>query len=78
MAYSQVTADTQLDVGLTQNACNMSLGCAESDVNLKAHTVNLVGGRLDLNGGRGVVGDSISLGSVAAAGGQLAIAHPVL
>lgn len=71
VAYSQVTADTQLDVGLTQNACNMSLGCAESEVNLKAHTVNLAGGRLDLNGGRGVVGDSISLGAVAAAGGQV-------
>lgn len=71
VAYSQVTADTQLDVGLTQNACNMSLGCTESEVNLKAHTVNLAGGRLDLNGGRGVVGDSISLGSVAAAGGQV-------
>lgn len=62
VAYSQVSADQQLDVGLT-STCNMNLGCSESDVNLKAHTVNLQKGKLELNNGKGVFGQSISLGN---------------
>lgn len=71
VAYSQVAAANQLDVGLT-STCNMNLGCADSSVSLKANTVKLKQGRLDLNGGLGVVGNTLALGQGAnSAAGQI-------
>nr|QGT50733.1 hypothetical protein Elusimicrob1349_2030 [uncultured Elusimicrobia bacterium] len=62
VAYSQVNAG-QMDVGLT-STCDMKLGCdAASSPALQAETVKLESGRLDLNGGRGIKGDELSLGS---------------
>ena len=62
VAYSQVSVDNQLDVGLT-STCTMNLGCKESNTNLNANTVNLQSGKLELNNGKGVLGDKILLGN---------------
>lgn len=61
VAYSETNA-TAMDIGLT-NTCDMKLGCAQSNVTLKAtNAVNLTDGRLNLDGGLGVKGKSVVLG----------------
>ncbi len=63
VAYSQVNATGSLDVGLT-STCDMKLGCTESSTTLNVtNKVNLQSGRLDLNGGRGILGRNLELGS---------------
>lgn len=61
VAYSQASA-TGMDIGLS-STCDMKLGCAQSDVTLKAtDAVNVTNGRLNLDGGLGVKGSSVVLG----------------
>ncbi|MDD7578183.1 MAG: hypothetical protein PUK24_01375 [Elusimicrobia bacterium] len=62
VAYSQVNTTEQMDIGLT-SACDMKLGCSESSAPLNAAQVNLKGGKLNLDGGRGIKGDTLSLGN---------------
>lgn len=62
VAYSQVNVGNQMDIGLT-GSCDMTLGCPESAVTLNAAQVNLLGGRLNLDGGLGIKGDKLTLGS---------------
>lgn len=51
-----------MDVGLT-NTCSMKLGCEESQSPLVTPRTNVKAGRLDLNNGRGILGQNITLGS---------------
>ena len=62
VAYSQVNTTEQMDIGLT-SACSMKLGCSEESATLNATQVNLKGGKLNLDGGLGIKGYSLSLGS---------------
>ncbi len=62
VAYSQVNTTDQMDIGLT-NTCDMKLGCSEESATLNATRVNLKGGKLNLDGGRGIKGYTLSLGS---------------
>ncbi|MBP3513909.1 MAG: hypothetical protein J6J74_08765 [Elusimicrobiaceae bacterium] len=62
VAYSQVNTTDQMDIGLT-SACSMKLGCSETSSTLNATRVNLKGGKLNLDGGRGIKGYSLNLGS---------------
>ncbi len=63
VAYSQVNATESMDIGLT-TTCDMKLGCTESSTTLNVtNKVNLQSGRLDLNGGRGIKGEALTLGS---------------
>ncbi len=62
VAYSQVNTTEQMDIGLT-SACSMKLGCSETSATLNAARVNLKGGKLNLDGGRGIKGYTLSLGS---------------
>ncbi len=62
VAYSQVNTTEQMDIGLT-SACSMKLGCSETSSTLNAARVNLKGGKLNLDGGRGIKGYTLSLGS---------------
>ncbi|MBP3514342.1 MAG: hypothetical protein J6J74_07700 [Elusimicrobiaceae bacterium] len=62
VAYSQVNTTEQMDIGLT-SACSMKLGCSEESATLNATRVNLKGGKLNLDGGRGIKGYTLSLGS---------------
>jgi len=63
VAYSRINVSDQLDAGLT-SACNMNLGCNESSVNLQVNTLNVKPySKLDLNGGKGVWSNSMTLGS---------------
>jgi len=63
VAYSRINVSDQLDAGLT-SACNMNLGCNESSVNLQVNTLNVKQySKLDLNGGKGVLSNSMTLGS---------------
>lgn len=61
VAYSRVSAD-QMDIGLTQ-ACSMKLGCSESGSPLETPAVNVQSGKLELNGGLGILGNTIGLGA---------------
>ncbi len=62
VAYSQVNTTDQMDIGLT-STCDMKLGCSEESATLNATRVNLKGGKLNLDGGRGIKGYTLSLGS---------------
>ena len=62
VAYSQVNTTEQMDIGLT-SACSMKLGCSEESATLNAAQVNLKGGKLNLDGGLGIKGYTLSLGS---------------
>ena len=62
VAYSQVNTTDQMDIGLT-STCDMKLGCSEESATLNATRVNLKGGKLNLDGGRGIKGGSLSLGN---------------
>lgn len=62
VAYSQLNATEQMDIGLT-NSCDMTLGCSETSATLNAARVNLTGGKLNLDGGRGIKGNTLSLGN---------------
>ncbi len=62
VAYSQVNTTDQMDIGLT-STCDMKLGCSEPSATLNATRVNLKGGKLNLDGGRGIKGYTLSLGS---------------
>ncbi|MBO5010929.1 MAG: hypothetical protein J6C49_00535 [Elusimicrobiaceae bacterium] len=62
VAYSQVNTTDQMDIGLT-STCDMKLGCSEESATLNATQVNLKGGKLNLDGGRGIKGYTLSLGS---------------
>jgi len=53
VAYSQVNTTDQMDIGLT-STCDMKLGCSEPSATLNATRVNLKGGKLNLDGGRGI------------------------
>ncbi|MGN0016078.1 MAG: hypothetical protein ACI37O_01905 [Candidatus Avelusimicrobium sp.] len=67
VAYSQLNATEQMDIGLT-NSCDMTLGCSETSATLNAARVNLTGGQLNLDGGRGIKGNTLSLGNGSGAG----------
>lgn len=74
VAYSRVSAD-QMDIGLTQ-ACSMKLGCEESpQPPLKTPAVNVQSGKLELNGGLGILGNTIGLGTVNSTTGHLAFSN---
>ncbi|MBP3512922.1 MAG: hypothetical protein J6J74_00245 [Elusimicrobiaceae bacterium] len=62
VAYSQVNTTDQMDIGLT-STCDMKLGCSEPSATLNATRVNLKGGKLNLDGGLGIKGYALSLGS---------------
>ena len=62
VAYSQLKATDQMDIGLT-NSCDMTLGCSEDSATLNATQVNVKGGKLNLDGGRGIKGNTLSLGN---------------
>jgi len=63
VAYSRVNVSEQLDAGLT-GSCNMNLGCNESAVNLSVNTLNVKqSSKLDLNGGKGVLSNRMTLGN---------------
>ena len=62
VAYSQLKATDQMDIGLT-NSCDMTLGCSEASATLNATQVKVKGGKLTLDGGRGIIGDVLSLGN---------------
>ncbi|MDO5764355.1 MAG: hypothetical protein Q4P84_01470 [Elusimicrobiales bacterium] len=62
VAYSQVNTTEQMDIGLT-STCDMKLGCSEESATLNATRVNLKGGKLNLDGGLGIKGYSLNLGS---------------
>ncbi len=62
VAYSQVNTTEQMDIGLT-STCDMKLGCSETSATLNATRVNLKGGKLNLDGGLGIKGYSLNLGS---------------
>ena len=62
VAYSQVNTTEQMDIGLT-NTCDMKLGCSEESATLNATRVNLKGGKLNLDGGRGIKGYTLNLGN---------------
>ncbi len=62
VAYSQVNTTEQMDIGLT-STCDMKLGCSETSAALNATRVNLKGGKLNLDGGLGIKGYSLNLGS---------------
>ncbi|MDD7579224.1 MAG: hypothetical protein PUK24_06750 [Elusimicrobia bacterium] len=62
VAYSQVNTTEQIDIGLT-SACDMKLGGTESSATLNAAQVNLKGGKLNLDGGRGIKGYVLNLGN---------------
>ena len=74
VAYSRVSAD-QMDIGLTQ-ACSMKLGCEESpQPPLKTPAVNVQSGKLELNGGLGILGNTIGLGAENSTTGHLAFSN---
>ena len=62
VAYSQVNITEQMDIGLT-STCDMKLGCSDASATLNATQVNLKGGKLNLDGGRGIKGYTLSLGN---------------
>ncbi|MBO5012230.1 MAG: hypothetical protein J6C49_07315 [Elusimicrobiaceae bacterium] len=62
VAYSQVNTTDQMDIGLT-NTCDMKLGCSEPSATLNANRVNITGGKLNLDGGLGIKGGTLSLGN---------------
>lgn len=63
VAYSRVNVSKQMDVGLT-STCSMKLGCDEPEVTpIDANNVQVQSGRLELNGGVGIRGYSVTLGS---------------
>lgn len=74
VAYSHVNAD-QIDVGLTTSACSMKLGCEESQSPLVTPKVNVQSGTLELNGGLGILGNSITLGSGNTGTGHLSFSN---
>ena len=63
VAYSQVNSTEQMDIGLT-STCDMKLGCSDQSATLNAVQVNLKGGKLNLDGGRGIKGYTLSLGNI--------------
>ena len=62
VAYSQVNTTEQMDIGLT-TTCDMKLGCSEESATLNVTQVNVKGGKLNLDGGRGIKGNTLSLGN---------------
>ncbi|MGN0024333.1 MAG: hypothetical protein ACI351_02750 [Candidatus Avelusimicrobium sp.] len=75
VAYSHVNAD-QIDVGLTTSGCSMKLGCSESpQPPLKTSAVKVQSGKLELNGGLGILGNSITLGSGNTGTGHLSFSN---
>ena len=66
VSYSRVQVQKQMDVGLTSNFCQMTLGCAELPAGHSALVADIVNlqpmSKLYLNGGAKIVGNEVYIG----------------